>query len=103
MERIEQTATLWRWTGGNGGSWYFVTFDGEVAEALSATRLMRRLESGRATGFGSIRVRARIGGSGWETSVFPQKDGSWILPVKAPVRRAEGLAEGQEVHCRLEF
>ena len=46
-------------------------------------------------GFGSARVEAVIGDTRWKTSVFPHKEsGGWILPVKASVRKAEGLTEG---------
>lgn len=105
-ERLTCTARLWRWTGGSGGSWHFLTIAGEPAEALAATALMRRLE-GLGRGFGSLRVRAAIGDTRWETSVFPQRSDAgaagWILPVKAAVRRAEGLAEGDDVALILHF
>ncbi len=103
METIEHIGTLWRWSGGDGGSWFFLTIDGEAGEALSATRMMRRLETGAVRGFGSIRVSARIGDSCWLTSVFPQKDGGWLLPVKAAIRRAQGIGEGDVVSCVLEL
>lgn len=103
METIGHTGTLWRWSGGNGTSWFFLTIDGEADERLRATALMRRLELGRARGFGSIRVKVRIGESCWQTSVFPQKDGGWLLPVKAAIRRAEGIGEGDAVECMLEL
>lgn len=103
METIEHTGTLWRWSGGNGTSWFFLTIDGEPGEMLRATALMRRLEFGRAKGFGSIRVKARIGESCWQTSVFPQKDSGWLLPIKAAIRRAEGIGEGDAVTCMLEL
>ncbi|WP_324260357.1 DUF1905 domain-containing protein [Altererythrobacter sp. H2] len=102
MERIEHTGTLRRWSG-ESGNWFFLTIDGAAGEALSATRLMRRLESGAARGFGSIRVTARVGESRWLTSVFPQKSGGWLLPIKATIRRAEGIGEGDAVECLLEF
>lgn len=102
MERIEHCGSLWRWSGGNGTSWFFLSIDGEAGEMLSATALMRRLEFGRAKGFGSVRVKAQIGESRWQTSVFPQKDGGWLLPVKAAIRRAEGIGEGDAVECVLE-
>ena len=100
-ETLTHTAPLWRWTGGKA-AWFFVTIGGEDAEALAATALMRRLE-GQGRAFGSIRVRATIGDSRFDTSVFPQKDEGYILPVKASVRRAEGLAEGDEVTVTLAF
>jgi hypothetical protein len=45
----------------------------------------------------------RVGGSEWQTSVFPQKGGTWFLPVKLSVRRAEGLDEGDTVDVELEL
>lgn len=103
METTRQRAPLWRWSGGNGVSWYFVTIDGEAGEALSATRLMRRLEAGSSRGFGMIKVHAMIGDSRWNTSVFPRKEGGWLLPVKAAIRRAEGIGEGDVVAVVLEY
>jgi hypothetical protein len=101
-ERIACTATLWRWTGtGGAGTWHFLTIGGEAGEALSATALMRRLE-GMARGFGSLKVTATIGGTSWRTSVFPSREEGWMLPVKAAVRKAEGLDAGDEVALALE-
>jgi hypothetical protein len=48
-----------------------------------------------------IPVTARIGKTEWKTSLFP-KDGRYILPVKASVRKAESLEEGASVAVRLE-
>lgn len=41
-------------------------------------------------GWGMIPVAARIGGTEWTTSLWP-KDGSYLLPVRDAVRRAEGI------------
>lgn len=103
METIQFTSTLWRWSGGNGGNWFFLTIDGEAGEMLSATALMRRLEFGASRGFGSIRASVRIGDSRWQTSVFPQKEGGWLLPIKAMIRRAEGIGEADLVECVLDI
>lgn len=101
-ERLTHTGPLWRWTGGSGGSWHFLTIDGAAGEALSGTALMRRMER-TIGGFGSLKVTARIGDSAFATSVFPSKSEGWILPIKASVRRAEDLAEGDTVTVALEF
>ena len=63
---------------------------------------MRKLE-GMARGWGSLKVIATIGASRWSTSVFPAKDTGWLLPVKAAVRKAEGLSEGDTVEVVLEL
>lgn len=93
------TAKLWRWTSNSSqGSWHFLTIAGDTAEAIQATALMRRLESGHRRGWGAIKVRASIGDTHWDTSIFPQSGGGeWLLPVKAAVRAAEGLTAGDEV------
>ena len=53
-------------------------------------------------GWGMIPVRARIGETEWKTSLFP-KDGGYIVPVRASVRRAEKIGEGDTVTVRLEL
>jgi hypothetical protein len=93
------TTPLWIWaTDKAPASWHFLTLDGEVGEAIHALALMRRLEYGAKRGWGSIKVRATIGDTSWDTSIFPAKDlGGWLLPVKATVRKAEGLVAGDRV------
>jgi Domain of unknown function (DUF1905) len=104
-ESVETTAALWIWTSAEApASWHFLTVDGEAAEAIRATALMRRLEGGQKRGWGSIRVTATIGDTKWQTSVFPSKEsGGYLLPVKAAVRKAESLAAGDAVTVKLEY
>ncbi len=86
------TAPLWRYPGKAG--WRFITVDHEVADDIEATA-----ETG---GFGSVKVRATIGATTWETSLFPSKaEESYVLPVKAAVRTAEGLDDGDVVAVQL--
>ena len=101
-ETITHNGPLWRWTTPSApAAWFFVTIDGAAGEALSGTAIMRRLE-GASRGFGSLKVVATIGGSTFKTSVFPSKELGWLLPVKASVRKAEGLGEGDAVAVVLE-
>ena len=104
-ESVETTATLWIWSSPEApASWHFLTIDGEAAEAIRATALMRRLEGGQRRGWGSIRVTATIGDTKWQTSVFPSKEnGGYLLPVKAAVRKAEGLTADDEVKVQLAY
>jgi hypothetical protein len=101
-EAITHTGPLWLWTTPSApAAWHFLTIDGTAGEALSATALMRRLE-GLGRGFGSLKVMARIGGSAFKTSVFPSKELGWLLPVKASVRKTEGIGAGDVVKVVLE-
>lgn len=51
-------------------------------------------------GWGCIPVRIRIGSTDYSTSLFP-KDGGYLVPIKAMVRKAEHLQEGDTVRIRL--
>jgi hypothetical protein len=48
-------------------------------------------------------VAATINDVTWRTSVFPQKSGGYILPIKAEVRRRAGIAAGDDVTVSLEL
>jgi Domain of unknown function (DUF1905) len=64
---------------------------------------MRRAGGGfgvRDLRLGMIPVAARIGRTEWTTSLFP-KDGQYVVPVKASVRKAERLAVGDVLTVRL--
>jgi hypothetical protein len=93
---IAVTGPLWLWRGGQG-SWHFLTVPEDQAVEIRAHSLLVR------GGFGSVRVEAAIGEVRWRTSVFPQKSGGYILPVKASVRRDSGIAAGDEVSFELEI
>ena len=89
---LEFTGDIWYWKG--PAPWYFVTVpEEECLELAEASQVV-------SYGWGMIPVRAQIGGTGWRTSLWP-KDGRYIVPVKAAVRRAEGLEVGDMVTVRL--
>lgn len=93
---ITFTAPLWLWSG-EGGSWHFVTLPEDHCGDIRAAAF----EGPR--GFGSVKVEEDIHDVTWRTSVFPQKSGGYILPVKAEVRRRTGIAAGDDVTVRLEL
>ncbi len=53
-------------------------------------------------GWGVIPVRVRIGKTIWKTSLFP-KDGRYLVPIKADIRKAEQIEEGDIVAIWLEL
>jgi hypothetical protein len=83
---------MWFWKG--PAPWHFITVPEDECGALAATSTVVTY------GWGMIPVSAHIGGSTWKTSLFP-KGGRYIVPVKASVRRAEGLEDGDMVTVRL--
>ncbi|HET7799185.1 MAG TPA: DUF1905 domain-containing protein [Humibacillus xanthopallidus] len=87
-------ADLWRWEAQE--AWFFVTVPAE-----DSARIRERPRPPR--GCGSVRVRATIGATTWQTSVFPDSTrGAYVLPVKKSVRCAEDLEEGEPAAVVLE-
>lgn len=89
---MEFSGELWFWRG--PAPWYFITVPPEGCGELEAVSTVV------SYGWGMIPIEARIGATGWATSLFP-KDGRYILPVKADVRKAEGLELGDQVSVWL--
>jgi len=98
LEDFTVTTPLWRWQSATApAAWFFVTIAGEAADGIRMAAMTGQWLDGRK-GFGSARVEANIGDMHWKTSVFPHKEsGGWLLPVKAAVRKAEELVEGDPV------
>lgn len=94
---ITVTSLLWIWKGEAAGRWYFVTVPEEQSDEIRAHAL------GSPRGFGSVKVRARIGEITWQTSVFPLNSGGYLLPVKAEIRRNANVAAGDEVTVELDL
>ncbi len=92
---ISLDAEVWLWTS-QGASWHFLTVGGEAAAEVRYASL------GLTRGFGSVPVEVKIGKTRWRTSLFPYKaSGGFMLPLKAAVRRAEGLRVGDTVSVML--
>jgi hypothetical protein len=89
---FEFDGPIWFWKG--PAPWYFVTMPAEQSHELKAI-------AGMVTyGWGVIPVQAQIGSTTWQTSLIP-KDGRYLVPIKASVRKAEQLEEGASVTIRL--
>jgi hypothetical protein len=93
--RYEMQAEIWLY---KTGSWHFVTLPVEFSEGI------KTLRGPTSRGWGSVRVKARLGASEWRTSIFPEsKSGAFLLPIKAEIRRREGVAAGDTVALVVEL
>jgi hypothetical protein len=87
-------ATVWLYPG--KASWYFITIEKEDAAEIKADYPWPR------KGFGSIPVNVTIGKTTWKTSVFPEKKGTYLLPIKKEVRDKEEIDVGDELVVTLQ-
>lgn len=86
-------AKVWKYPG--FGGWHFFTIGRSVSKKI------KNLMHGQLRGFGSIRVKAKIGKSEFKTSIFPTKEGSYLLPIKANVRMKEEIGDGDIIKLKL--
>ena len=93
LMEIEFSGEVWYWKG--PAPWYFITVPAELGRALHT------LASAVTYGWGMIPANVLIGDTEWRTALWP-KDGSYIVPIKATVRKLEALKVGDEVTVRLE-
>jgi hypothetical protein len=89
---LEFTGEIWFWKGPS--PFHFVSVPEADCEQLEEAAAFV------SYGWGMIPVAVHIGGTRWTTSLWP-KGGGYIVPLKAVVRRDEGLEVGDEVTVRL--
>lgn len=90
---MEFSGVIWYWRG--PAPHHFVTVPPEECELLhDVSRLT-------TYGWGMIPVEVTIDDVLWETSLFP-RDGGYIVPIKAAVRKRLGVSEGDTVTMGLE-
>lgn len=92
---FEFVGALWQYEG--DGGWHFVTVPPELSAEIAD------ITAGTRRGFGSVRVIVTVGTASWQTSVFPDKAGTYQLPVRRAVRLSEQLEAGDDIRVRLEL
>lgn len=92
--KIEFSGKIWFWRG--PAPWFFVTVPAKQSrEIKEISRLV-------TYGWGVIPVYVQVGRTKFKTSLFP-KDGRYLVPIKAIVRKAEKLDKGDKVTIQLEI
>lgn len=92
-EEFSFNEKLWIWDGPN--PWYFITIPIKIS-----TDLRKRYKDVHR-GWGSLPVEVFIGKSNWKTSIFWEKRGSYLLPVKKLIRKAEQITNGDKVKVKI--
>jgi hypothetical protein len=78
------------------GGWRFLGLPAKQAKEI------KEQCGARARAWGSLPVVVTVGKTTWETSLFPDtKSGTYLLPLKAQVRKREGIADTATVRVTL--
>lgn len=91
----EMTEKVWLYPG-EFANWHFVNVTKKYGQE------MKELYGKKAKGFGSLPVQVAVGKTVWKTSVFPDKKmGTYILPIKAKIRKLEDIEVGDKITYSL--
>ncbi len=91
------TERLWVHSGENS-AWHFLAIPKDVSA------IIKKMFENKKRGWGSLRVRATIGDTSWNTSIFPDsRSGCYLLPVKASVRKTEDLFPDDTVSFQIKI
>ena len=74
--------------------YFFVPVPGDESDAIAS------VADQISYGWGCLPASVRIGGTDFTTALIP-KDGGYLVPLKVAVRRAEDIAEADQVTVRL--
>lgn len=88
-------SNLWVWDGSS--PWYFVTVPEK--ESILIRERFRHVHRG----WGSVPVLVQIGDSSWKTSIFWEKKGTYLLPIKKEIRNREKLVANKKIDVNLNF
>jgi hypothetical protein len=87
---------MWLYPGMAG--WHFLSVPREASREIKEKSYKQKRR-----GWGSVAVTATIGEVTWKTSIFPDKKSScYIMPVKAEVRKKEGIYERDVVEWSVD-
>jgi hypothetical protein len=90
------TARIWLYPGLAG--WHFITVPKSISEDITHNFADKK------RGWGSLPVMVSIGKTSWRTSIFPDtKIGSYLLPLKADVRKREKIHADDTIELQLEI
>lgn len=92
---FEFEGTVFRWAA--NPAFFLVSLPKDASDEI------HEISEGLTNGFGSLKVEARVGSVVWRTSIFPEsKTGLFDLPLKAEIRKKNGLVEGSLVSVSVE-
>jgi hypothetical protein len=88
--KYEFSAMIWQHS--SPDSWYFVSLPKVMAKEIREN--LKWMEEG----WGRLKASAKIGNSEWKTAIwFDIKQNTYLLPLKAEIRKKENLKIDQKV------
>jgi hypothetical protein len=75
-------------------SWYFVSVGKKLTEEVKKVATKK-------VGFSFVPVEVTVGGTTWRTTLFPTKEGPYILALKKMVRQKEDIRKDDVITVKF--
>ncbi|HEY3387521.1 MAG TPA: DUF1905 domain-containing protein [Saprospiraceae bacterium] len=93
---IKYEFTAKPWQHASPGGWCFVSMPIHMAKEI------RDLLKSEEEGWGRLKAKAQIGKSDWDTAIwFDSKMKTYLLPLKAEIRKRENINNGQIIQITV--
>jgi len=84
----------WKYSG--KGGWFFISLPQKTAKEI------RNFFKSEEEGWGRLKVTAKIGNSSWQTAIwFDTKSATYLLPLKAEIRKKENVTADKNTAVTL--
>ncbi len=94
--RYQFSASVWVYPG--VAAWHFLSVPKKESAGI------KQAFHEKKRGWGSLPVAVTIGKTTWNTSIFPDtKSGTYLLPLKAAVRKREHIFAKEELRVSLKI
>lgn len=76
-------------------NWYFVNVNKKISHEIKTN------PNSKANKYGLIKIKATIGKTSWNPTLFPTKHGDYVLAIKADVRKKEKIENDTVISIRI--
>ena len=84
------------WQHSSPSGWYFVALPKEISKEI------RSILKFQEEGWGRLKAVAKIGKSEWKTAIwFDTKINTYLLPLKAEIRKKENISAEKEIDVTI--
>ena len=92
--RYRFTAAPWQYAG--KGGWHFASLPADMSKEIRAN-----LQSSEE-GWGRLKAVAKVGNTAWKTAIwFSGKTKTYLLPLKADIRKQEKIVTGKQITVEI--
>jgi hypothetical protein len=86
------------WKSGGKGGWHFVSLPKDLSKEI------RSIHQENEEGWGRLKANVTIKQTEFQSAIwFDKKHDTYLLPIKALIRKKEGITEGSSVEIEVEL